>query len=112
MVLSDPPLSMLRLCYHSAMAGGTENLLEGSYSWTEQPEMDVPASDIVTLKALTLSCYLSDSFVGLQNARSHDLVETQLSHLGLLLQASWRRHREMERLLKLGRFDWKLLFQR
>ncbi len=106
---SDPLLSMLRLCYHGAMAGSIEKLLEGSYPQLEQPDMDIPMSDRVLLRALSLRCSLQDCFTGLENARSHDLVKTQLCHLGALLQASQWREKE---LVELSRLDWKQVLHR
>lgn len=112
LVHSDPPLSMLRLCYHSILAGSFDTLLEGSYPQPEEPEMEIRTGDRVLLRALSLSSSLSDCFTGLQSAKSHELVEAQLGHLSALLQAGWRRDREMEEVLNLGRFDCKELFCR
>ena len=108
-MLSDPLLSMLRLCYHSAMMRGIENLVrmnEKDLQSTNE-KLSVPHGDFIAVKALYLDSVVHDCFSNLRAASTHKEVENCLHHLEMLLVASSGRERALS-----AELDWKKVLER
>ena len=110
---SEPPLSMLRLHYHIAMAGGVGKLATANKEDMYAPEekLAIPESDFVALRGLHVSTALSDSFERLETAASHKEVIDRLHHLGVVLQG-FRQRGELHTEIETEELDWKRVLER